>query len=312
MAVEELLGRYRRAREQARRGGLIVSVEVADPILAPHDGRRTLHGLRPLVLFALDDHVARRLAALRRRVHGDAFETGSADEELLRACDHLEGSLAPVPYRRLLAFLVLAVPAIALGMIQLLRGDGRTNQSLGGVLNDASRLVGDLAERLLTLDIADVPTVLNDIADSRLRTIVFVVMIVLISMYLALRPFVGSLRVKRALLSGPGGDDYRTAAGGAYSLETRVLGPAARELPLDLAILALPMFLPLYVGLYMMADALTGGGEPYAFVASLIAAGVPAARLAFLAVTAQRRAARARGWQAPAAATVRQGSPAQR
>jgi hypothetical protein len=291
-AVLELLALYRRAREEARSEGHVVAVEVADPVLARRDGRRTLRGLRPFVLYALDDHVARRVRALRRRLHERAVDTGAVDADLLARCDHLEQSLRPVPYRRLLALLIVAVPAVALGLIGVLRGEEAVRSSLLEQLDDASSLVSALAEQLLTLDVTDIPTVLEQIAARPLKTIVFVVLIVLLAIYVTLRPLVSSFRVKRALLSDGAEHDFRTAAGGAYRLEARVLGPAAaRETPLDLQVLALPMLLPLYVGLYIIGSALLEGPTAPALVAGLIAAAPPAARLVFLRRTALRRAA---------------------
>jgi len=296
----ELLGRYRAARDRAQSEGYVVAADVPDPILAFRDGRRTMHGLRPFVLYALDDHIARRVAALRRRLHDRAVVTGTVDDQLLSACDHLERSLRPVPYRRLLALLIIAVPAVALGLISLLRGEESVRSSLLEQLDDASRLVSNLAEQLLTLDVTDIPTVLDQIAARPPKTIAFVVLIVLLAIYLTLRPLVSSFRVKRALLCGEVEHDLRIDARGAYRLETRVLGPTARETPLDLYVQALPMLLPLYIGLYIIGSALVGGVTPPQLVAGLLASAPPAARLAYLRQTARRRAAAALAEEVPA------------
>ena len=296
----ELLARYRSARELAQSEGHVVAADVPDPILAFRDGRRTMHGLRSFVLYALDDHIARRVAALRRRLHDRAVVTGTVDDQLLSACDHLERSLRPVPYRRLLALLIVTVPAVALGLISLLRGEESVRSSLLEQLDDASRLVSNLAEQLLTLDVTDIPTVLDQIASRPPKTIAFVVLIVLLAIYLTLRPLVSSFRVKRALLCGDVEHDFRIASGGAYRLETRILGPSARETPLDLYVQALPMLLPLYIGLYIIGSALVGGITPAQLVAGLLASAPPAARLAYLRQTARRRAAAALEDDAPA------------
>src|SRR4029079_14686695 len=88
--------------------------------------------------------------------------------------------------------------------------------------------------------------------------------------------------------------DYRTAGGGAYRLEYLVLRPAPREAPLDLIVTALPMLLPLYIGLFIIASAIFGGFTAPKLVAGLLVAQPPAARLAYLRRTAHRRTAAAR------------------
>lgn len=301
-AAIELLALYRRARERAENEGYVVPADVPDPVFARMDGRRTLHGLRPFVLYALDDHIARRIAGLRRRLHDRAMETGKVDDEIGFLCDHLESSLRPVPARRLLALLIVTVPAVALGLISLLRGEESVRNSLVEQLDDASSLVSDLSQRLLTLDISDIPTVLDQIAGRPIKTIVFVVLIVLLAVYLTLRPLVSSFRVKRALLCGEEEHDLRTAGGGAYRLESLVLRPVPREAPLDLIVMALPMLLPLYIGLYIIASAVFSGLTAPKLVAGLVAVGPPAARLAYLHRTARLRAAAARDHDLPATA----------
>jgi hypothetical protein len=293
-AVLALLAHYRGARERAQVEGKIVSIAVPDPVLGLRDGRRTLHAPLTLVRYALDDHLGRRVAAIKRRLHDRAIDTGTIDEDLVARCDHLESSLRPVPYRRLTALMLVTVPAVALGLISLLRGEERVRSSLLEQLDDASSLVSDLSKQLLTLDITDVPTVLDEIADRPVKTIVFVVLMILLAVYLTLRPLVSSFRVKRALLCADGGPDFRTAADGAYRLESQVIGPWARETPLDLIVFALPMLLPLYIGLYIVASALAGGFTAAKLVAGLIAAAPPAARLVQLQRTAMRRRSAAR------------------
>jgi hypothetical protein len=293
-AVLDLLAQYRDAREQAQVEGKIVSVAVPDPMLGLRDGVRRLHAPLTFVRYALDDHIARRLAAVKRHLHDRAVETGTLDGDLVARCTNLESALRPVPYRRLTALLLVTVPAVALGLISLLRGDDTVRNSLLEQLDDASSLVSDLSKQLLTLDITDIPTVLDQIAERPIKTIVFVVLMILLAVYLTLRPFVSSFRVKRALLCEDGGPDHRTAADGVYRLESQVIGPWARETPLDLIVMALPMLLPLYIGLFILAGALTGEPTAAKIVAGLIAIAPPAARLTQLYRMALRRRAAAR------------------
>ena len=309
--VLELLSHYRRARERAQADGLVVSIDVRDPVLRLRDGHRRLHGLRPLVVWALDDHIARRLAALRRQLRGQAVETGEPDVQLLERCDHLEASLKPVPYRRLLALLLVTVPAVALGVMHLLfEGDaGAHDKGVGGSLTEAGELVSDLAQRLLTLAITDVPEVLQAMGALELRTMVFVVLLELLALYGTVRPLVSSFRVKRALLCGSEDRDFRTAATGAYRLESRLLGPAEREVPLDLIVLALPMLLPLYIGGFVFADMLADGFGAAEFTAAVLIAAPATARLAYLLSLARRRARNARGLDEPAPAAATKAVP---
>lgn len=251
-----LLDGYRRVREQVASGGLIVSA-----------GRA--RGLRPLVLYGLDDRVTKRAALLKRRAHAHTVETGADHSAILGTLDHLLASLPPVPYRRLYAALVLAVSAAALGVIGLLRQLEQA-RSLDRTLKTADDLVHTLAARILTIDIGQIPDALGALGHKDPRVLAFAAIIVALALYAILRPFAGTFRVRAALLEGE-----------LEACEERVLG-RIREVPFDLIVYALPMTLPLYLGLYMVGDGIASGEVAEAIVGALLLALPASARLAVL------------------------------
>jgi hypothetical protein len=253
----KLLATYRRTRAEVSEGPFVVSERV---------GRRRRFGLRPFLLYGLDDHVSRRAAELGRRAHADAVETGDDHAAGLGSVEHLLGSLPPVPYRRLYAATVLLVAAAALGVIWLLR-QIHVGEHLKKTLDSANGLVDTLATSVLTIDIGQLPDTLKSLGAANTRVLAFVAIIVALSIYAVLRPFVGTFLIRRELLRP-----------GIVEQERRVLGSAPREVPFDLIVYALPMTLPLYVGLYMVGDGLVRG-DP----------GTSAVGLAFLAAPAGAR-----------------------
>ncbi len=261
--VRGLLGAYQRVRANVAGGGSVVSVRT---------GRHSARGPRRVVLWGLDDHVTRRAALLRRGAHADSAATGADHSGTLGALDHLLASLPPVPYRRLYAALVLLVSAASLGVIAILRSFEGT-KALSRTLGAANDLVDKLSTRVLTIDVGQIPDALKDLGGAGdARVLAFVAIIVLLSLYAVLRPFTPSFRIRHELLRGE-----------IAAHETRLLGGRLpRETPFDLIVYALPMSLPLYVGLYMVGDGLARADAATGLVGLLLLAGPATARLAYL------------------------------
>lgn len=256
--VCELLTSYRRVRAQVADGPAIASV-----------GR--LRGLRRFVLYGIDDHVNRRATLLRRRAHSDSVETGADHAQTLGTIDHLLASLPPVPYRKLYAALVLLVSAAALGVIAILRGLEEA-RPLRRTLGEANDIVDKLATSVLTIDIGKIPDTLKDLGGAGdARVLAFAAIIVLLALYAILRPFASTFRIRRELLGGE-----------IATREARVLGAVPRETPFDLIVYALPMALPLYVGLFMVGDGIARGDVATAVVGLLLLAAPASVRLAVL------------------------------
>jgi hypothetical protein len=268
--VRGLLSMYQRVRAEVADGRSVVSVRT---------GRRTARGPRRVVLWGLDDHVNRRATLLRRGAHADSAATGADHSATLGALDHLLASIPPVPYRRLYAALVLLVSAASLGVIAILRSFEGT-KALSRTLGSANDLVDKLSTRVLTIDIGQIPDALKELGSAGdARVLAFAAIIVLLSLYAVLRPFTPAFRVRHELLSGE-----------ISSREARVLGNRLpRETPFDLIVYALPMSLPLYVGLYMVGDGLVRGDTATAVVGLLLLAAPASARLAYLWRTWRRR-----------------------
>jgi hypothetical protein len=264
--VRALLAAYQRVRTGVADGGPIVSAGKA-------------RGWRPFVLYGLDDHVNRRAVLLRRRAHADTVTTGADHAATLGAVDHLVASLPPVPYRRLYAALVLLVSAASLGVIAILRSFEGT-KALSRTLGAANDIVDTLSTRILTIDVGQIPDALKDLGSAGdARVLAFVAIIVLLSLYAILRPFTSTFRVRRELLCGE-----------VAEREARVLGGRVpRELPFDLIVYALPMSLPLYVGLYMVGDGLVRGDAATSLVGLVLLTAPASARLAYLWRTWRRR-----------------------
>jgi hypothetical protein len=229
----------------------------------------------------IDDHIARRATALRRTLHAEASADGTRHAAELDAVEHALAAVAPVPYRRLLVVLVLAVSAASLGVIGFLRSLKPLRVAMHATLTDAHQLIGRLARTVLTLDVAQLPDALNAIAREPAQTIAFIAVLVLLGVWTVLRPVVPSFRVKRRAFC-----DARV-----YELEAKVFGHRPREAPLDLVILALPLSLPGYVGAYMVVDAITNraprAGEK--LLAGAIVAAVTGVRIGYLIRTRRRR-----------------------
>lgn len=246
-------------------------------------GRRTARGPRRVVLWGLDDYVSRRATLVRRGAHADSAATGADHSAALGSLDHLLASLPPVPYRRLYAALVLLVSAASLGVIAILRSFEGT-KALSRTLGAANDLVDKLSTRVLTIDIGQIPDALKELGSAGdARVLAFAAIIVLLSLYAVLRPFTPAFRIRRELLSGE-----------VAAREARVLGGhLPREVPFDLIVHALPMSLPLYVGLYMVGDGLIRGDAATALVGLLLLAAPASARLAYLWRAWRRRTRRA-------------------
>lgn len=280
--VRGLLSAYQRVRAEAAGGPSVVSART---------GRRTARGPRRVVLWGLDDHVTRRATLLRRGAHADSAATGADHSATLGALDHLLASLPPVPHRRLYAALVLLVSAASLGVIAILRSFEGT-KALSRTLGAANDLVDKLSTRVLTIDIGQIPDALKELGRAGdARVLAFVAIIVALSLYAVLRPFAPAFRVRHELLGGE-----------IAAREARVLGERVpRETPFDLIVYALPMSLPLYVGLYMVGDGLVRGDAATALVGLLLLAAPASARLAYLWRAWRRRV---RGEVAPVARFV--------
>ena len=261
--VRGLLGAYQRVRAEVASGRSMVSVRT---------GRTTARGPRRVVLWGLDDHVTRQAALLRRGAHADSAATGADHSATLGALDHLLASLPPVPYRRLYAALVLLVSAASLGVIAILRSFEGT-KALSRTLGAANDLVDKLSTRVLTIDIGQIPDALKELGGAGdARVLAFVAIIVMLSLYAVLRPFTPAFRARHELLSGE-----------IAAREADVLGGRLpRETPFDLLVYALPMSLPLYVGLYMVGDGLVRGDAATALAGLLLLAAPASARLVYL------------------------------
>jgi hypothetical protein len=277
--VLALLCAYQRVREGVAGQRAIVSLE---------HGKRRLRGPRRFVLYGLDDHVARRATLLRRRVHADSLSGGAEHPMALGALDHTLAALPPVPYRRLYAALVMLVAGASLGVIWVL-GHLESMRSLDTTLGAANKLVDNLATRVLTIDIGQLPDAIKDLGTAGdLRVLAFVVIIVALSLYAILRPFTSTFRIRRELVGGE-----------LAQREARVLGSVPSETPFDLLVYALPMLLPLYVGLYMVGDGLARADSASAIAGALLLAAPASARLAYLWIAWRRRLAETESARAP-------------
>jgi hypothetical protein len=290
--VLELLSAYQRVRDGVARQGAIVTLE--------HGGRRRLRGLRRFVLYGLDDHVARRATQLRRRVHADSLSDGAEHPAALSALDHTLAALPPVPYRRLYAALVLLVAAASLGVIGLLRNLDSA-RSLRKTLGAANDLVDNLATRVLTIDVGQLPDALKDLGKAGdPRVFAFVAIIIALALYAILRPFTSTFRIRRELVGGE-----------LAAREAHVLGSVPREMPFDLLVYALPMLLPLYVGLYMVGDGLARGDSASIVAGAVLLVAPASARLAYLWIAWRRRVEETEGARAPVRARFAVAEPAE-
>jgi hypothetical protein len=283
LTAERLVRAYGHARGELlddAHGGALVSVRTTPAGAGAPERARAL---RKAALWALDDHIERRLASVERRLSGDAAAGAEFPAELRAAIGHARSSLVRVPRRGLLLLAVLAVCAASLALNAILRAISYPGRTLDSVIATANGLVRDLSERVLTLNVTEVPDALEQIGRTQARTLAFVVVILALATYIVLRPLTSSLRVKRTLL----------VRAGAYALEAEALGVrAARERPVDLIVLGLPWLLPLYVGSYMLGDAaLEAGARAGQWITALILLIPTGARLGRLA-GAWRRASR--------------------
>jgi hypothetical protein len=278
-AATALLAAYQSAREQLGSGaghGPLARVEAYDA----RGERRTTRALRRPTQWALNGRTAQRLTLLERTLHRDAASGAQFPADLQTNIDHVRASLPPVPARTLLALAIIAVSFAALGLTSIVRALDSPRGTLNSSIDRANHLVSDLAARVLTLDITQLPDALGEIGRTHTRTLAFVVVLLAISIYLVLRPFVPVLRLRRVLLEQTG----------AFALEERALGERPRDRPVELLVLALPWLLPLYVGLYMVGDAIVDESARWGqWVGGLLIIGGAGARFAYLARSWRRR-----------------------
>lgn len=295
-AAALLVSAYQQARDRTITQDVVVSVPDHRAAAGRWRRNRRVYGLRRLVTYALDDHCRRRIAALKRALAADAVAGAPAPPALLQGCDDLIVSLSPLPYRRMAFALVLAVAGVALAVIELLRSIHPVKAALKPVLQHGGDVVSDLAVRVLTLDVTQVPDALGEIGNRNAGEIAFVILLLLLASYVVLRPAVSSFSVKRGLLSASDGQldsgsaaaHAPTVAGGAYRLERQAFARAPRESPFDLVVFALPMLMPLYVGCFIIVRAAVTG-LPADALSGVIFGGLASVRLAHLSKVWRQR-----------------------
>lgn len=246
-------------------------------------GRRRRPVPRRLVLLHLDQHTTTRLNALRRGLHASAAARDEADAEeaTLGRVDHALAALPVIRTRWWILASVVSVAIVAHAGIAALRAvtDPGTTR-LGEVMEKANLLVESLTGSLLSLNFKQFSDAATAASREPASVLVFVVIVLLLSAWLVLRPYVWAFHAKRRVL----------AENGVRECEREALGDAVREQPIDILMGAIPVLPFAYLGLFMAGALITGSLElppdqspaGAAVIAALLLTGV-AARAAVLA-----------------------------
>jgi hypothetical protein len=251
--------------------------------------RRRPPAPRRLVLLQLDQHVTTRLSTLRCRLHARMAtqEESPGEDALLGRIDHALSAMPANRTRWWIFGLIVAVALVAHAGIAVLRAvtdPGTTG--LGEVMSKANALVDSLTGSMLSLNFKQFSDAVTDASDERFTVLMFVAIILALSAWLVLRPWVWAYRAKRRVVREAGVAD----------LERAVLGRTPREQPLDLALGIVPVLPFAYLGLFMGIGLLTGslelrdGQSPAG--AAVLAVLLVSGSLARLAVLSRHRARR--------------------
>ncbi|MDA0183887.1 hypothetical protein OJ997_26510 [Solirubrobacter phytolaccae] len=244
------------------------------------------------VCWHIERTTRRLLDGLARQVAAGSNEERS--EAQRAAVEAFRGGLPPLRLKTYAALLIVA--AFTLGRVALDRASTLISEvpgvrsiasdraweraaSLGRAPTDkeldqgveVSKEARELVDRVgdaIGTDAASVGKVLDAFSGAKAVDLLLVLVGVAFALYVVLRPFVGSFRLKRILMNTCGQSDARsTATGrshlqrstGVYALERRVLkrvaGRAPGELPFDLVVCSLVwLSLPLALGTYLIVD----------------------------------------------------------
>ena len=252
-ALTDLLAGFRSALQVADQLPALLTVKAGHGKLTRHI---RVPRLRLFLRYFLNQHVARRLAHLKRAFHADAA-TGRDRSGELAAIDHFEQAVVPVPVRRIVVWFAVSVILSAVFLANVAQA----------LWSEPLTEAGDALRGSISSVIAvDTDGLIKAAGKFDLASGIAAVLVLSLALYLISALPISSFRLKRMLLNLSPTDAQTLASTAALDHVTRVEGiyrdeceafealevPPPREIPFDLIAQATLMLLPLLLGVSLM------------------------------------------------------------